>query len=130
MRDVDVADVAAIEEIAARQSEQVVNTLTTRIGALEQEVKDLATALRAATALVTTMIEGLSAPDTRPPVPPRPATIDAACNADPANGAQPVHAEVFGCPITQYVLPGSDPAQVWADMCAAIATEKAAAWQN
>lgn len=130
----DVADVATIEEIAAREAKQIINRLETEIADLKQEVRTLAAALRGATTTVTTMIEALSDPTNRPPVPIlRPPAVDKACAAAPGEGPQRITVDVFGRQLTEDVQPGSDPAQVWADMCTAVsvhAQREAEAWQN
>ena len=117
----DVADVATIERISARNVEQIIEQLTNQIEGLERRVTDLAAALRVATVTVTSMLEGIAAATAARPLLGRPPVIDAACAADPAAGAQNVEVDVFGRTVVERVLPGSDPAVVWADLCTAVA---------
>jgi outer membrane murein-binding lipoprotein Lpp len=141
VQDVGAVDVATIERIATREAKQIKDQVSAEVAELKAQVAELAASLRAATATVTMMIEaigesGAQPPGTRPPVPIfRPDAVDRACAADPAAGPQRITVDVFGRRLTEDVTPGSDPAQVWADMCTAVSVhaqrmEAGDAWQN
>jgi hypothetical protein len=101
-----------------------------------QRLDELAATVRVAAATVTKMVADLAEQQPHPPRPgaalPRPKALDDACAAAAEDDRpQSIQVEVHGRTVTQYVAPGTDPAQVWDDLCATISDRaRAVAWHN
>ena len=122
---------AMVELIVARVSETVITQIGKRLEDHEARLDELTATARLSTAAVTGMLERLTTDPPGGDGPP--AAITAACTGHPDTGPQRVTVDVAGRTVTEYVHPGSDPAQVWADMRAAVTTaqpQEAGAWRN
>lgn len=146
------AGVEDVEAIGIRMTERVIAEVTAYLSAkidrafaeMEDRLRgqdgrldELASTVRVAAATVTKMVADLAEEEpTRPPTPgaplPRPAALDAACEAAAdENGPRIVQVEVYGRTVTQQVGPSSDPAQVWNDLCSTIRDHsEVVAWHN
>lgn len=108
-----------VDEAASRVVNEMRRDLDERVAHLERQHDDLVRTVDMAVAVVTALVEDLrsSNGDVLGMPLPRPPELDAACAAD---GPQTVVLDVYDRQVVQRVEPGSDPDQLWRDICASV----------